>query len=484
MLRDYQLTAYEAIRQSFMRGNRAPVLQLPTGGGKTVTGSYAISKTIAKQNKVTGRYNRVLVLVHRVELVKQWRATLENLFGVTPGIIAPTAPRNKAALCQIAMVQTMVNRLHEFSKFDLIIVDECHHTNATTYMKILSYYNTRVLGLTATPQRADGKGLGINHGGVYDDLILGPTVRELIDMGSLVKPIMYLPPTDIDLSDVGTVAGDYTKGKLAAAMNKPSITGDAVAQYTKICPGVPCVVFCVNVAHANSVAAAFRVAGYRAESVDGKTEPTERLRILNGLATGSVQVVTSCDIISEGTDIPAIGCAILLRPTKSLVLFLQQVGRALRLFAGKTAAVIFDHVGNIGKMTPSGVVLNHGTPDMDRDWTLEGGAEKKKREKQDGEKNIRLITCESCYAVSEFKQCPQCGHINAVKERKLQTHDGELKQLSDTQIAQLREKKEKNREVGMAKTLDQLKAIAAARGYKPQWAQHIYDSRQKKKMEI
>jgi superfamily II DNA or RNA helicase len=328
-----------------------------------------------------------------------------------------------------------------------------------------------LLGVTATPVRGDGQGLGVDAGGIFDALVLGPSTRELMDMGNLVEPIVYAPSKTLDLSSVKIRMGDYDKKELAKAVDKPTVTGDAVAHYTKLCPRVPAVAFCVSVSHAEHVATEFRDAGYVAYSVDGSMDDDTRSRILAGLGNGSVHVVTSCDLISEGTDIPAIGCAILLRPTKSEGLYLQQVGRALRPYAGKTTTIILDHVGN---------TLLHGLPDQHRDWSLDGNKKKKKKGEQ--EKSLAVAQCPACYAIhAPAPACPVCGHVvpaPTAKKRDLKHKDGELVQITKQQaeIAY----KQKRVEVGKAQTLEQLEVIAKARGYKPGWAEHVFEAKQKK----
>jgi superfamily II DNA or RNA helicase len=461
-LRDYQQKAVADIRESFLKNSRSPLLVLPTGGGKTVVFSYIAATTAA-------RGKRVLILVHRIELLRQTSEALRKS-GVRHGLVNPKFTPDLSAPVQVASVQTIIKRLHLFKSFDLIVVDEAHHALATTWKLIIDHYSmARVLGVTATPCRADGTGLGIEAGGVFDDIIIGPQVSDLIAKGFLVKPVIYAPAERLDLSGLRTKMGDYDNAQLENLMDKPTITGDAVSHYKKLCDGVPAVAFCVSVRHAQHVAEEFRRAGYRAYHADGSLDDDVRKRILNGLGNGTVDVVTSCDLISEGTDIPAIGAAILLRPTQSLGLYLQQVGRALRPCAGKERAVILDHVGN---------VLTHGLPDEIREWSLEG-EQRKKKKKEDKEKTIQVKQCEKCYAIHEPAPiCPVCGHIYEVKKNAPQQVDGELRELSADD--RLRLKKAKITEQARAQSLEELERIASQRGYKPGWARQIWASRQNK----
>lgn len=465
-LRPYQQQAVERIRQAYLQGARSPLLVLPTGGGKTVVFSH-----IAATSSARGK--RILILVHRIELLRQTAKALQRA-GIQPGLINPAYTPNYRAPVQVAMVQTMAKRTHFFRKmpFDLIITDECHHVVSKTYRDILAEFpNAYQLGVTATPVRGDGLGLGVNAGGVYDTLIMGPTVAELIAGGYLVKPAIYVPKDRVDLSGVRSRMGDYDRGELETRMDKPQITGNAVEHYRRTLNGLPAVAFCVSVQHAQHVAAEFQAAGYRAYAVDGSMEDAQRAAILNGLATGSVQVVTSCDIISEGTDIPAIAGAILLRPTQSTGLYLQQVGRALRTMEGKDRAVILDHVGN---------VLTHGLPDEDRAWSLDGEERRKKKKKEDAEPTVRVQTCKGCYAVFEphLPACPYCGLAVQGKGREVKQTDGELRELTAEDRLQLR--RTQSKEVGRARTLADLERIEKERGYKKGWARYVFESRQKR----
>lgn len=463
ILRHYQQRGVSDIRQSYIDGYRSPLYVLATGGGKTVVFAH-----IAATSAVKGK--RVLILVHRIELIRQTAAKLRES-GVRVGLINPMFSPDPSADVQVASVQTMVKRLHLFKHFDLIITDEAHHIVANNYRTVLAAYpDAFQLGVTATPIRGDGKGLGIQEGGVFDKMIIGPTVQELISEGHLVRPVIYAPRERLDFSDVRVKMGDYDKAEIERRVDKPRITGDAVRHYRDLCSGAPSVWFCISVQHAQHVADEFKQAGYRAAAVDGKMDDFTRSKILGGLATGEMEVVTSCDLISEGTDIPAIACAGLLRPTQSLGLYLQQVGRALRPSKGKDRAIILDHVGN---------VLVHGLPEETRPWSLEGEYKAKRSKKDKDEPPIRVHQCENCFAVYEADKmiCPECGHVRILKSREIEKAEGELVELSDWD--KLNIQRQKRQEVGTAKTLEELEKIAAARGYKPGWAKHVYNSRNK-----
>jgi DNA repair protein RadD len=451
--RPYQKDFIDDIRDSFRAGNRSVCGVLPTGGGKTICFTWIASEVVKR-----GKYNAILV--HRDSLFKQTSTTLTK-FDVEHGLIGSGYAPNYAHECQVAKIATYVNRLGAFTP-DLIIVDECHHATAGQYRKVLEAFpNARVLGVTATPIRTDGTGLGE----IFEDMVIGPSIQELIDWGYLVEPTIYAPPTVGEI-EVKRSGRDFNRKELSRFMDKPTITGDAVGHYKRMCPGVPAVAFCVSIEHAEHVRDSFREAGFTSETVNGKMKQDEIDRVLNGLGNGSIQVVTSCDLISEGTDIPAIECAILLRPTMSTALFLQQVGRALRLSDGKASAIVLDHVGNCAR---------HGHPCADREWTLEG-TKKRKRKNSESETVASVRICEECFrAFAPAPECPSCGWIVPKRVRVVKEVDGELVKLEKKRIA-----KEKRIEVGRARTLDELKEIARERGYNIAWAYKIFNSRKRK----
>ena len=465
-LRDYQQTGVEQIRLAYKNGFRAPLYVLPTGGGKTVVFSYISTSTVQ-------RGKNVLILVHRIELLKQ---TIQKLsgFGIQAGAISPKFTPNFVAQVQVAMVQTMQNRTRFYPHFDLIIIDEAHHVAADTYMNIINAYpNAYQLGVTGTPIRSDGKGLGIDSGGIFDILISGPTVQELIDRDFLVEPVIYASSNSIDFSGLKRGRhGDFTQKGMESVMDKPYIVGNCVDHYRSISNGDPGVAFCVSRKAAENVAAEFRSAGYKSKSVDGTTDYLDRIRILNGLADGSIDVVTSCDVISEGTDIPAIAVAMLLRPTASLGLYIQQVGRALRPSKGKDCAVILDHVGN---------VIRHGLPEEEREWSLDGKKPKTKTESIKDEDDVSVHQCENCYRVflAKLKECPGCGHERKIKTRELEQVEGTLEKMSKDEIKRL--SLERRNQISSAKTAEDLQRIARERGYNPRWVKHIMNARRAKK---
>ena len=451
-LRDYQLDLVDGVRAAYRAGKRSPLVVSPTGSGKTVLFAYIAQGTSAKGNGV-------VILVHRQELVDQTCRTL-HAFGVAHGVIAAGRTPDRSLPVQVASVQTYVRRLDIFRPA-LIIADEAHHATAGSWRKVINHHpQARVLGVTATPERLDGRGLKE----VFDDLIRGPEVADLIAGGHLAPPVYYAPPQAVDLSHIKTRGGDFAQEDIAEAMDRPAITGDAVAHYSRICRGAPAVAFCSSVAHAQHVADQFNAAGFRAATIDGTMDRDARRDVVRALGDGRLHVLTSCEIINEGFDLPLVTAAILLRPTMSLGLHLQQVGRVLRPAPGKTRAIILDHVGNLSR---------HGFAEDVRDWSLDG--RKKKKKKASEEDEVKVKQCPECYSCHPpAPTCPECGHIYEVKTREIEHVDGELVEIDPKEIA-----RQKKKEQGSAQTLDDLIALGRARGYRSPdvWAKHVWNSR-------
>lgn len=470
VLRDYQDDAVGNVRLALRKHNRV-ILVLSTGAGKTIVFSY-IARAVAENGK------KVLILAHRDQLIKQASSKLRD-YDVQHGIIMAGFTPNVKALVQVGSVQTLVRRLHNI-KFepDLIVIDEAHLSAATSYLKILEKWpNAKVLGVTGSPVRLDNKPLGREHGGVYDFMVKGASMGNLISRKFLVRPVVYGSEQELDLSGIKTSMGDYKTDALASVVDKPKITGDAVAQYQKICPGAPAVAWCVTIAHATHVAEAFNENGIKAVMLCGEHDGPYRDKVLKALDTGEIQVVTFVGILVEGVDCPAISAIILLRPTLSLASYLQVVGRGLRPYTSPNGTVkkvchVLDH-GSLWR--------RHGFADQEREWSLDWG-EKKKGKKKPKEAPVDIVQCPKCYLCHEpLPICPGCGHVYEVKARKLEQVDGELVEITQEMAEKLQNQKKKKAQVGQAQSLEDLQRIAAERGYKPSWAQHVYESRQKKK---
>jgi DNA repair protein RadD len=445
-LRDYQATGVEQIRSAYRGGHTHVLYVAPTGSGKTVLFTF-----IATNAAVRGK--RVCVLVHRRELLKQTCERLEHPHGVINAGFSP----NPRELIQVATVQTLVHRLDRYH-FDLLIVDEAHHCQAKTYRKILAANPAaRVLGVTATPERLDGRGLGE----LFEVLIEGPSVADLTEAGYLA-PAEVFAPSLISTEGVHSRAGDFVRSELAVAADRPRITGDVISHYRRHCDQQPAIAFCVSVEHAHHVAEAFQAAGYRAACVHANTPDRERDAALADLAHGDLHVVTNVDLFGEGVDVPVVRAGLLLRPTQSLGLALQQMGRCLRPAPGKENAIILDHAGNC---------LRHGLPDDPREWTLADKPRRKKGESADPDVAVRQ--CPSCfYCHRPRPTCPKCGFEYGIKGREVDQVEGEL-----AKVERDPEQLARRREVGKAKDRAALEAIAAARGYRPGWVDHILRAR-------
>lgn len=445
-LRPYQEKAIERIRSSFRKGFTRVCLQLPTGSGKTVIAAFMIKGALAKGHKV-------MFVVHRRELITQ---TVDKLRQA--GV--------KESDVDVVMVQTYSRRLDKTPS--LIIFDECHHCVANTYKKILEKHSDAlVVGLTATPQRLDGKGLGE----IFQDLVIGLSVQELIDLKALSNYKIIAPPSDLDLNQVHKQAGDYNQKELDQALDQSCVFGDAITHYKKHLDGKKAIVFCVNIRHSQRVCGLFKAAGIEAAHIDGNYRQEERDQIIDSFKNGKTKVLVNCSLISEGFDVPDCDGVIMLRPTLSLILYLQSVGRALRPGHNKKAIVI-DHVRNWER---------HGLPRDEREWNLFGKASIEKNEA-----HVRISQCPVCFTVLESKSsliCETCGH-SFVKERK--EREDKLRQI-ECELVEVDEDanrltgKQINQMAWQCKTFEELKKLGKKLGYADGWAWHRWEARKNKK---
>jgi superfamily II DNA or RNA helicase len=452
-LRPYQNQLANDIRGAFGSGANRPLAVSPTGSGKTVLFSYITSQVLK-------RGSRVIIVAHRREILDQISATLKRV-GVPHGFIqAGKSTSNQPAM--VASIQTLARRLDTIPAPDLVIIDEAHHSVSKSYVQMFAAWPTaKFIGVTATPERLDGKGLGA----MFDRMVMGPSVQWLIDNGFLAQPVYYAPREAVDLSQVHTIAGDFDRSETEEIVDTPRITGDAVTHYVRFCNRQRAVAFCISVAHAQHVADTFNSCGIPSASIDGTLDPEVRKQRVEDLTAGKILVLTSCELISEGFDLPAVNAAILLRPTQSLSMHLQQVGRALRPYPGKTNAIILDHVGNC---------LRHGLAEQERDWDL-GGREKRLKKSS----LVETKQCSKCFAIFAGTVCPQCGSQREIATREIKEVDGELQRLS---IEDISKKREERREEGKCKTLDDFRALAKLRGYKLGWAFFRWQARQRKSL--
>lgn len=480
-LRDYQQQAVDEIRVAYRDGKKAVLFVLPTGGGKTYTFSY-IASSAADKGRAT------CIIVHRKELLLQASASLSNL-GIDHGLISPDFTPKPRAQVQVASVDTLLRRLkRQPYKFGLLIYDEAHHVvEGNKWGRVYEQLGKPVmLGVTATPVRTDGKGLGDHAGGVFDAMVLGPSVVELIRRGMLINPKVYASPMVPEgLDDVKTNRdGSDNLQALAAIVDKPKITGSAVQHYSRICPGRRAIVFCSSIEHAKHVRDQFNAAGYKFDLLVGAPHmsDTERAAVNKRLRRGEIHGACTVDLVSEGYDLPDLGCCIMLRPTASEALFLQQVGRVMRPSAGKTECWLLDHVANVGALHNGEFKRKHGLPNEEREWTLDGRKKKKrKKDEEPEEPKIDIKQCPECFTTHEAAPvCPNCGFEYPVKAtRSLEQVDGKLQEVTQEmqqRIAEQERLKQRSAQAA-AKSVEQMMQQL---GYSRTRAEAIVKAREEK----
>ncbi len=453
ILRPYQLAALEGVRNAMLAGHRRIVLVAPTGAGKTTIAAEAI-------RRVTARGQYVVFLAHRTELIDQASARLDGL-GIPHGIVQGDHPRFAPHLpVQVASVPTVARRKMRFPA-GIIFIDEAHRTNSRSYLEILERSpDTFVIGLTATPIRTDGKGLG----DVYSHLVEGATPAELIEQEFLLKPRIFAPERP-DLSGVHSSRGDWDQHELELAMDQAKLIGNVVEHWGKLIGrGLRTVLFATSVPHSHHLVNALAGAGARVAHLDAKTPANERKGILARLAAGELDIVSNVGILTEGWDLPKLVGAILARPTQSLALYLQMVGRIMRTDPDKDGAILLDHAGN---------VYRHGFPWDPRTWSLEPT-----REKAQGEAPVK--TCLQCYAVvpAGCTICPECGAGFAPAEREEPTEEpGELIEVQDIPAVARPAPVRPQISHGQAVSLTTLEHRRAYAGWAAEAAAHGWDHR-------
>lgn len=399
-LRPYQATAVESALRALATSGSA-VLQMPTGAGKT----KAATAIIERADKP------VWFICHRQEIERQAAAAF-TAAGIEHGIVSPRAAPEYDKPVQIVSVATLARRIADLPLPALVIWDECHHVAAKSWAKIREALGDgQHLGLTATPERLDGKGLS----DWFNELIIGPSTRELID-GGWLSDFTYYAPSEPDLTGARLQAGDYAKKDLARVMNMPVLIGDAIAEYRQKADGKRALVFCASVDASRELVARFNAEGIPARHVDGTTPTPERDDAVAALASGGIKILSNVEVFTEGFDLPAIDAVFLLRPTKSLALFLQMIGRALRKAEGKDEALIFDHAG---------LWLDHDWFDLPISWSLDGGA----RLRRLAGRTVGPRRCPSCKEVrlARLEVC-ECGY-EFPTGREIGEYDGQLMKL-------------------------------------------------------
>jgi len=440
-LRPYQTQAKHELYDAWNSGIKNILVTMPTGAGKTI-----FTSEIFHEHR-----GAAAAIAHRQELVSQLSLALAHQ-GVYHNIIAarPTVRFistfhtheigrsffHPQAPITVAGVDTLLRRdlgswAHQVTMW---MQDEAHHVlRKNKWGKAAALFpNARGLGVTATPDRADGQGLGRHAHGLFDHMIEGPTMRELITMGNLTDYRIFAPPSDFDLSqvDVSKATGDYNATQLRKASHKSHIVGDVVGHYIRIAAGKLGITFAVDVETATDIAERYRSMGIPAEVVSAKTPDRLRVELISRFRRRELLQLVNVDLFGEGFDLPAIEVVSMARPTQSKALFTQQFGRALRPMEGKGDALIIDHVGNI---------MRHGLPDAPQTWTLDA-RERGTRGKRD-ESIIPVTACENCMSVYErhLVACPFCGHRPEPQGRaRPEQVDGNLFELSHEALQQLR----------------------------------------------
>lgn len=441
-LRDYQRRQVNDVYDQWRQGARNVLNVLPTGGGKTVE-----MAAIASESTVPG-----VAIAHRKELINQISRAMAS-FGVRHNIIAADTtvkscisqhverfgrsfydPRAKFTVSSVDTLAVRADKLVQWANtVGLWLTDECHHIlSDNKWGKAVTMFpNAYGVGFTATPVRADRRSLARAQKGVFDSMVIGPTMRELIGMGNLCDYRIFAPPASIDRAQlvVGS-SGDFSEPKLRQVMHESKIVGDIVQSYLRFAKGKRGITFVVDVEQAGEVAAAYRDAGIRAESVSAKTPDSVREALMRKFETGALDQLVNVDLFGEGLDVPAVECVSMGRPTESYGLYVQQFGRALRPLAGKEAGIIIDHVGN---------VVRHGLPDAPRNWTLLAD-QRGKRTARDPDA-IPVTTCPECFKAYEALTacCPFCGFKPepAGRSRPEQV-DGDLCEMDPSVLAQMR----------------------------------------------
>lgn len=450
-LRPRQVQALDDLRQAYLSGSRAPILVAPTGFGKTATAAEIVRQSVARGRKVW-------FLAHLKEILDDTSSRL-TAAGISHGQIRAGRSADYGKPVQVVAVQTAVRR-PRLPRPDLIIVDECHLAVAKTYRSVIETAGRPLLlGLTGTPQRLDGRGLGE----VFDQLVPTCGTADLIEE-ELLAPIRLFEPPGLDLSGLRSRAGEFDQGQASDLLSRPAVVGDALGHWKKLCAGRRGVAFCTTVAHAQAVAEQWQQAGFRAMAVHGDSDDADRREAIAGLRAGRIDLVACAQLWIAGVDIPQIDAVIWLRPTQSLTAWLQGNGRGLRIAPGKRDLLILDHVGNRARL---------GHPLEVHEWTLDGKA------KRDREPTISVKVCPACFSSlsSRLPRCPECDHEFTPERRELEHVEGELVEVDHQ--AQRREQK---REQAQAQTLEQLIDVGKRRGMKnPRgWAKHVLAARQAK----
>jgi superfamily II DNA or RNA helicase len=443
-LRDYQTAMKRDVADAWADGYQNLCGVLPTGAGKTIL----FGAILAEYDGVS------LVAAHRQELIGQISNALARM-KVVHSIISPPKTvewilkmhtqrygrpfYDPQARCTVASVDTLLARRNKpyirnlFNRVSLWVMDECHHIlRKNKWGKIVSFLShAKGLGVTATPTRADRKGLGREADGVIDKIVSGPSMRDLINQGYLTDYRIICPPSDVDrtLLKQSKTTGDYTQKSVTTAVRRSSIMGDVIEHYLKWAYGKLGVTFVPDVQTAHEIAEMFNTAGVPAEAVHAGTPDLQRQSAIDRFENGVLKQLVNVDLFGEGFDLPALEVVSMARHTASFNVYSQQFGRALRPMRGKHTAIIIDHAGNI--LNPA----LGGPPDSPRFWSLD----RPPRRKQDPQIKIKVCPkCTSAYS-SINRICPYCGYKPVPAQRSAPKFvDGDLIELDPAVLARMR----------------------------------------------
>lgn len=448
ILRDYQQALTQSVKAAFLHGVSAVCLQLPTGGGKTVVFCSIVADHVAAGD-------RVLILAHRVEILDQICAALRR-FGIVHGVIAPDRPET-ADCVQVASIATIARRLDKWrDQFDLVIADECHHAVAASWLRVIKAMpRAKILGVTATPERLDGRGLR----DVFDLLIVGPSVAALIDLGYLAPAAVFAPAKSPDLDGVGIRAGDFKLEDLRPRMGG-FVIQSSIDEYIRLCRRHRAIFFCVDRKHSKDVVAALRRAGIAAIHIDAETSPEARKAALAAFAAGEIEVICNVALFGEGLDLPSVESVVILRPTRSVALHLQMIGRALRPASGKDRAIVLDFAGNTTRL---------GLPDAPREWSLDA---KPRRERAKGDNAAKR--CHHCGALNPApaRECAECGESFTPKRNAAEIKMQLVEARAAQETARIAAMNYAARLRWAGADRERLQAVARACGYKSGWVWH------------
>lgn len=464
---DDQAEFVSKLRQALKSGHKSILGVASPAFGKTVVAGHIIA-TAREKSDATAWF-----LVHRKNLLRQtsqsfWNAHIEH------GLLTSGRRRSRMPV-QVGTIGTVHSRLETLTPPNILFVDEAHLSRGKMFETVIKWClesGTIVIGLTGTPERLDGKSLG----DVFSVMVEARPTHWLIEQGRLSRYDIYSTKNQPDLSEVKKSGGDYNREQLAEVMDNRVLVGDAISHWRRHANGMRTVVYCVNVKHSKHTAEAFNDAGIPAVHVDADTTAGELKDACEGLATGKYLVLCNCELVIEGFDLSAqvgkditLECCILLRPTESLARYLQMVFRALR--KKDNPAIILDHAG---------CAMKHGLPDEEREWSLDG-RKKGKRKKADEEPDVNVQQCQHCFHIFRPgpERCPSCGNPVVRKAPKeLRQVEGDLVKIDVEAI-----KRERKREQGSARSLEQLVRLGVSRGMKnpSAWAAHIACSREGRK---